>query len=107
MSKDKWVKKFISEALPKLKIEFNPQQLLFFGSRIKGSPRKDSDLDIIILSDSFKNVPFVNRRGLVLKKVKFPKHVDYFCYTTDEFQKIKNQSSVIMDALEYAETITL
>ncbi|TFG13915.1 MAG: nucleotidyltransferase domain-containing protein [Promethearchaeota archaeon] len=105
MIEDIWVKRFIEEALPKLRIEFNPQKVLFFGSLIRGDPRKDSDLDVIIVSEFFNNIPFVNRMGLVLKKVKFPKHIDYFCYTPEEFQKIRNQSSVIIDALEYAETI--
>jgi len=105
MKKDKWVNKFKNEALPKLIVEFNPQQVLLFGSRIRGKPRKDSDIDIIIISDSFESIPFVNRMGLILKKIKFPKHVDYFCYTISEFEKIKNESCVLIDALEYAETI--
>lgn len=37
---------------------------------------------------------------LVLRRVPFPKHVDYICYTLIEYEKIKNESSVIMNALD-------
>jgi hypothetical protein len=36
----------------------------------------------------------------VLKKVPFIKHVDYICYTPEEYERMKNESSVIMDAME-------
>ena len=35
----------------------------------------------------------------VPKKIPFPKHVDYLCYTPDEYERIKDESVIIMDAL--------
>jgi len=39
---------------------------------------------------------------LVLKKVRFPKHVDYLCYTKEEYEKIKDESAIIKDALKHS-----
>ena len=36
----------------------------------------------------------------VLRKVPFVKHVDYLCYSPDEYERIKDESAIIMDALE-------
>ena len=45
-------------------------------------------------------MPFLKRKPFVLKKLSFPKHVDYICYTPEEYERIKGESSIIMDALE-------
>ncbi|MEK7398358.1 MAG: nucleotidyltransferase domain-containing protein [Candidatus Poribacteria bacterium] len=97
---DPLIKKFQKEALSNLVKEFKPEKVIFFGSRVKGNAKSNSDIDIIIISSYFKDVPFLKRMPLVLKKVSFPKHVDYMCYTREEYDRIKNESSIIMDALE-------
>jgi hypothetical protein len=37
---------------------------------------------------------------MVMRSVRFQKYVDYLCYTPEEFETIKDASSVIEDALE-------
>lgn len=34
------------------------------------------------------------------KKITFPKYVDYICYTPERYERIKNESSIEMDALD-------
>jgi hypothetical protein len=97
---DYWLGKFKKEALPKLVEEFKPEKVILFGSRVKGTAREDSDIDIIITSPYFANVQFIKRMPLVIRKVPFAKHVDYICYTPDEYEKIKNESSLLMDVAE-------
>ena len=43
---------------------------------------------------------------LLLKQFEFPHHIDYICYTPEEFERIKDTSSLIIDALEYGENIS-
>ncbi|MEX2721288.1 MAG: hypothetical protein Q6362_007760 [Candidatus Wukongarchaeota archaeon] len=43
----------------------------------------------------------------MLKKVSFPKHVDYLYYTPAEYERIKEESSVIADVLENSLEITV
>jgi predicted nucleotidyltransferase len=70
-----------------------------FGSRAKGNFNKDSDIDLIIVSETFKDVPMIRRMSVVLKELKFPKHIDVLCYTPEEFERIQNTSAIVKDAL--------
>ncbi|TFG05404.1 MAG: nucleotidyltransferase domain-containing protein [Promethearchaeota archaeon] len=103
---DPWIKKFQQETLPKIIAEFNPQKIILFGSRVRGDARKDSDIDVIIIASQFEKIPFLKRMPFLLKQFPFPKHIDYLCYTPQEYEKIKNTSSLIIDALENAIEIT-
>ena len=97
---DHWIEKFREEALPKLIEEFEPESVIVFGSRIRGTAKDDSDIDVIVVSPYFADIPFLKRMLGVLKRVPFPKHVDYLCYTRTEYERIKEESSIIADALE-------
>lgn len=104
---DKWLIRFQKEALPIIKREFKPESVIIFGSRVKGNAQEDSDIDVIVVSQYFDEIPFLRRMPLISKKVSFPKHVDYFCYTPDEYIRMKDESSIIMDALENALEIAM
>jgi Nucleotidyltransferase domain. len=102
---DFWIEKFTREALPVVINAFSPEMVLMFGSRIKGTATEDSDIDIIVVSDYFKDTAFVNRMPVLLKKLRFPKHIDALCYTSEEFATIRNSSTVVIDALEHGKTL--
>lgn len=98
--KDKWIQQFQEDIFPVLIREFDPEKVLLFGSRISGGAKEDSDIDVIIVSKTFFDIPFVNRMGSVLKKIRFPRHIDFLCYTPDEFERNKTSSSILIDAIE-------
>jgi len=98
--KDRWVDRFIKEAVPKILDEISPYLIIIFGSRVKGNARDDSDIDVIVVSDYFKGIPFLKRMPMLLKLVKFEKHIDFLCYTEEEFNRIKNESIVLKTALQ-------
>ncbi len=102
---DYWIEKFKREALPKIIEEFHPERVILFGSRTKDGAREESDLDVIIVARVFEKTPFLRRMPLVVRKTRFPKHVDYMCYFPEEFERVKKTSSVIMDALEESVTV--
>ncbi|MFH0802703.1 MAG: nucleotidyltransferase domain-containing protein [bacterium] len=97
---DLWLFKFQQEALPEIVREFNPKRIIVFGSRAQGKAHQESDLDVILISSYFQDIPFLKRMAMVLKKVRFPKHIDYLCYTEEEFEKLKHTSSILSDAME-------
>ena len=107
MNPDTWLERFKREALPKLIAEFKPEKILLFGSRIKGTADENSDIDVIVVSNAFANIPFIERMSLILKMIRFPKHIDFICYSPEEFARLKNKSSVLMDALENGEMVNL
>jgi predicted nucleotidyltransferase len=97
---DFWLQGFERNVLPILVSEFKPETVIIFGSRVTGTAHEGSDIDVLIISNFFKDIPFIKRMPMVLKRARFEKHVDYICYTPTEFENIKDKSSVIMDALE-------
>ncbi len=97
--KDIILKEFLKTSLPLLRTEFTPEAIIVFGSRISGGQRAESDIDLIIIADYFRNISFVNRMGIVLKKLKADRHVDAICYTPEEFAQVKEYSSVVNSAL--------
>ncbi len=97
--KDRWVERFIKEALPKILSEVSPLLVIIFGSRVKGGAREDSDIDVIVVSDYFKDIPFIKRMPMLLRLVYFEKHIDFLCYTEEEFNRIKDESVIVRTAL--------
>ncbi|RJP79691.1 MAG: nucleotidyltransferase [Candidatus Zixiibacteriota bacterium] len=104
---DRWIQVYKREALPRLIREFQPQRILFFGSRVLGTSRPESDLDVIVVSDRFQGIPFLRRMPMVLQAVPFEKHVDYLCYTPAEFVVIQDESAVVMEAMEHALEVSI
>jgi predicted nucleotidyltransferase len=102
---DFWLEKFKKEALPLIYKEYAPDTVLMFGSRVRGDADDESDIDIIVVSDFFKDIAFIKRIPLLLKKLRFPKHIDALCYSKEEFARIKTGSAVVMDALEHGEVV--
>ena len=97
---DQWIERFNKEVLPLIVKDLNPSKVLIFGSRVTGNITDDSDIDVIIISDAFKEIPFIKRMTRVMKLTRFPKHVDYLCYTPEEFMNVKASSSLLENALE-------
>ena len=106
MKKDNIIIHFKKKILPQIINEYNPKEIIIFGSRIKGTATITSDLDIIIVSKAFQGIPFIERMPLLLKKFDFQRHIDYICSTPEEFDRIKDASSLIIEALEHGEIIS-
>lgn len=90
---------FRSEVLTKLIEIFKPEGVILFGSRVQGTARDESDLDVIVISDAFIDIPQHERFPLVRKMINVPYSIDYLCYTPDEFNRMKTRSSVLDSAL--------
>lgn len=105
--KDKWLDKFIKEAVPKIIKEIKPSRIIIFGSRAKDNAKENSDIDVIIISDYFKNIPFIRRMPILLRLIRFEKHIDFLCYTEDEFENIKEKSIIVSNALKNSIELSL
>ena len=90
---------FRSEILPRLIEFFQPEDVILFGSRVQGTAHDESDLDVIVVSESFKDVPQHERFPLVRKRIRTGYSIDYLCYTPEEFERMKTRSSVLENAL--------
>jgi predicted nucleotidyltransferase len=101
---DKWIENF-KEVIPVLQ-KINPSRIIIFGSRARGDGKEDSDIDVIVVSDYFKGIPFLKRMPMLLRMIDFEKHIDFLCYTKDEFERIKDNSVIVSSALQEGIEIT-
>jgi len=94
------VRKYI-KSLP-LKVD----KAILFGSTVKGDRLKDSDVDLIVISQDFQKMT-LPERFLVLQKNWRP-HLDLeaFGFTQEEFNKLKDKSIVLQEATEHGINIT-
>jgi predicted nucleotidyltransferase len=102
---DLWIERFKREAMPIVQHECQPEKVVLFGSRVKGEADEHSDLDVIVVAKIFDHIPFLRRMPFLLKKVRFAKHIDFICYSPEEFERIQHTSTVLQDALEYGEVL--
>lgn len=90
------LKKFKSSIRKKYGVE----KIVFFGSRATGKYRKESDVDLILVSKKFRGKSSL-KRPLGLHdywNLKYP--VDFICYTPEEFDKLSKQITIVKQALE-------
>ncbi|HLC57793.1 MAG TPA: nucleotidyltransferase domain-containing protein [Candidatus Nanoarchaeia archaeon] len=73
--------------------------MYFFGSRASGKPHKDSDIDLIVVSRKFQGKGHLERSPKLYVKWNLDYPVDFLCYTPKEFNKLKNQVSIVREAV--------
>jgi len=93
--------KALEELVERLKALYSDVEVYLFGSYARGTWLEDSDIDLIIISQSFEGMKPEERyrrvRGLASPKLPF----EFLIYTPKEFKEVKDRSIVIQDALEY------
>ncbi len=62
------------------------KQVILFGSRATSSALKDSDMDIIVISEKFKGMSWLERIFDVPWALQSPIPLDVLCYTSEEAQ---------------------
>jgi len=107
MSNDRILNQYKKTVVPAIIRIFSPVKVLIFGSRVNGTATKDSDIDVIIVAETFAGITFVKRMSMVMKSARFKKHVDYLCYTPEEFERLKNTSGILKDAVSSAIEVPL
>lgn len=76
------------------------QKMYLFGSRVKGKPSKWSDFDLLIVSDKFRNKASFERAVGLYKYWTIDYPVDFLCYTQDEFNKLKEQVTIVQKVVK-------
>ncbi|MBI5803857.1 nucleotidyltransferase domain-containing protein [Candidatus Pacearchaeota archaeon] len=99
MSKESSLK-IIKDFTKKLGKDFSINEVIFFGSRAEGAGNKDSDIDLIIVSDDFKEMNFFERVSSMYNYWIELIPVDFLCYTTEEFARLKKRISIVSEALK-------
>ena len=90
----------ISEIASRIATKFNPEKIILFGSYASGTPKEDSDIDLLIIQDT--DLPpqkrgFDIRMSLIGTMIPF----DILIYTKHEFEQEKiNTFSFLNSAIK-------
>jgi uncharacterized protein len=97
---DPLVERFRKHHLPRLRELYAPQLVLVFGSRARGDALAESDLDLVLVSERFRDEPFVLRATTVLTDLDLPFGADILCYTPEEFARKREELGIVSAAIE-------
>ena len=100
MDKKATLLKKLKEFKENLNKRIHINKIIFFGSRARGEPHKDSDIDLLIISKDFENKKFRYRAIGFYNDWNLEYAVDFLCYTPEEFNKLKNQVTIVRRAVE-------
>ncbi|MEK6792443.1 MAG: nucleotidyltransferase domain-containing protein [Nanoarchaeota archaeon] len=104
MDQKKYIKE-IGEFVRRVRKDFNISEVVLFGSRARGDANKQSDIDLIIVSEDFEGLDFFERVSKMYNYWSLLVAVDFICYTPKEFNLLKNRISLVSDALSYGKII--
>lgn len=103
MLSKKYIEREVKKYLKSLPIKVN--FAILFGSTVYGERLKDSDIDLIVVSEDFKEMAFEERMLMLQKHWKHKVTIEAFGFTKDELEKLKDKSVVVQEALEKGKRI--
>lgn len=80
-------------------------EAFLFGSTAKGKRRKTSDVDIIVVSKYFNNIPHHERPGILENLWTYSEELESLTYAPDEFEQVKSRL-LMQEILSYAIDLT-
>ena len=98
MGRRKSIKEKLKDFKKNLNKKIQIKEMILFGSRANGKSRKNSDVDLIIVSPEFKNLDFFQRGAKMYDFWDLDLPVDFLCYTPEEFENLKNRASIVREA---------
>ncbi|MEE9224124.1 MAG: nucleotidyltransferase domain-containing protein [Thermoplasmata archaeon] len=97
------VKEFRRKVAKKCGIE----RMILFGSRASGKGRKDSDVDLLVVSrrkSKLKLLSQLYHEWHVVQQIDYP--VDFVCYTPKEFEDLEKRITIVREAVKEGVEVT-
>jgi hypothetical protein len=90
----------INQFLNRVEREFRPEHVILFGSRAGEDYLKQSDYDIIVVSEMFEDIHFLNRMTMLYELWDYDFDLDILAYTPDEFEAKKKEIGIVSEAVK-------
>lgn len=84
----------LEEFLKVIDAKIGLDKVFLFGSTAKQKRRKDSDIDLILISKSFRGLNSIERGRILLENWPFVEELDLLMYTPEEFEKVSQRPLV-------------
>jgi predicted nucleotidyltransferase len=91
----------IERFLAQVDRDFPVRRLILFGSRARGTARRFSDVDLIIVSPRFSKLNSIERGARMYDYWDLDYPADFLCYTPAEFERLRTQPTLVRDAVEH------
>ncbi len=75
--------------------------MLLFGSRARDDWLYSSDIDLILVSEDFRPIGFLDRIREVSEEWDCDLLLEPICYTPEEFDRKKREIGIVSNALRY------
>lgn len=95
------LKSEFAEFKQKLQKDFQVRKIILFGSQAEGTAGRDSDVDLIIVSEGFGRLNFIERAAKMYDYWALEHPVDFLCYTPKEFREREKGATLVRQALKY------
>ena len=86
--------------LKEFKNQNNIEKMYLFGSMATGKAHKWSDIDLVVVSKKFRRKGIMDRSLNLYIRWNLDYPVDFLCYTPEEFNKLKNQITLVREAVK-------
>ncbi len=80
--------------------QYQIRRMILFGSQARGDARKDSDVDLVVVSPRFRKKNAIDRASMLHLEWDLKRPVDFLCYTPEEFRELSRRPSIVKVALE-------
>lgn|SRR3989338_2002539 len=96
------IKKELADFVKKAGKIVKLKKVILFGSRARGDSRTSSDIDIILISKNFENVPYYARADRFYLLWQYPEgvEIDIICLTEKELALKKKQIGIVKEAMK-------
>lgn len=85
--------------------DFPIKKMILFGSRAKGKNGKEVDFDLMLVSEKFKKLNFIQRAAKMYNYWTLDYPADFLCYTPKEFEQKSKQITIVKEAIDQGITI--
>jgi DNA polymerase sigma len=97
---DKQTLTLLKKHLKYLRKRFKPQKILLFGSRARGDHFEESDIDLLIISEQFKELDWRERIIEAFGPWQDKVMLSPICITPEEFEHKKQELGIVAQAVE-------
>lgn len=76
---------------------YSIDRMILFGSRSRGDELLTSDVDLLVISRDFGEIPLRKRPDIFLDNWKLPVDLEVLCYAPDEFERKKKEIGLVRE----------
>ena len=88
-----------------LKRHIGVKKVILFGSRAQGNELKSSDIDLVVISEDFKKLSFLERLEFLELEWKYSIPIDAVGYTPKEYEEMSGRIGIISKIKKYGKEI--